>query len=310
MKVAMIGAGSMAREHLKAFHDVPNSTLAGIHSRTRDKAEALSRELKAGIVCDSIPELYEKTRADLVIVAVPELSANSVAHACFEFPWTVLMEKPAGYNLADATDIAEASWKKKRRVFVGLNRRFLSSTQAVLKDIAERSGPRIVQVFDQQDLSLAKSIGHPEKVVENWMYANSIHLIDYLRVLGRGKVSAVRPLFSWNNGAEPIVAAGIDFESGDKGIYQCVWGAPGPWAVNVTTATRRWEMRPLEQAAFQNAGERKLHAIETHAWDRDFKPGFRLQAEKVAAAISGLPSDVPTIRDALETMRLIASIYG
>jgi predicted dehydrogenase len=310
MNVAMIGAGGMAKEHLKAFRDIPGTSLAGIFSRTRSKAEALAREMNVGVVCDSIPELYEKTRADLVVIAVPELAANSVARAAFEFPWTVLMEKPAGYNLEDATAIAAAAAKNERRVYVGLNRRFLSSTRAVLNDVKERTGPRFIQVFDQQSLETAKVIGHPPEVVANWMYANSIHVIDYLRLFGRGRISAVKPIFQWNKGAAPIVAAGIEFESGDKGLYEGIWNGPGPWAVNVNTSGRRWELRPLEQAVYQNAGERKLQNVESHAWDRDFKPGFRLQAEQAAAAVKGLPTELPTIDDALETMRLIASIFS
>ena len=42
-------------------------------------------------------------------MAVPELEANRVAKRCFEHDWAVLMEKPAGYDLADAEDIAAAA---------------------------------------------------------------------------------------------------------------------------------------------------------------------------------------------------------
>src|SRR4029077_12521793 len=126
--VAVLGAGSMAREHVRAFADVPEVAVVGIHSRTPAKAEALAKELKVADVYSSIPELYERTRADLVVVAVPELAARSVSEACFAFPWAVLLEKPAGYNLADAEAIQATAKSKKRRVWVGLNRRFLSST--------------------------------------------------------------------------------------------------------------------------------------------------------------------------------------
>ena len=71
-------------------------------------------------------------------------------------------------------------------MFVGLNRRCLSSTQAVLADLADDPGPRFIHVQDQQSLDVARQIGHAEPVVRNWMYANSIHLVDYLRAFGRG----------------------------------------------------------------------------------------------------------------------------
>ena len=308
-KVAIIGAGNMAREHVRAFANVPGVTLSGIHSRTRSKAEALATEFGIRGVYDSIPELYEKTQADLVVVTVFEIAMNPVSRACFEFPWTVLLEKPAGYSLQDAEEIQAAAAARKRRVLVGLNRRFLSSTRAALADLAPYDSPRFIHVQDQQSLEVAASFGHPDVVVENWMYANSIHVIDYLRLFGRGGVRSVTPIFPWKGKASRVVVAKIEFDSGDTGLYEGIWQGPGPWAVSVTTPEKRWEMRPLEQAAYQSWGERRLHTIEVHPWDREFKPGFRLQAKMAVAAALNKPSESPSLDEAMGTMRLIGAIF-
>lgn len=304
MKVACIGAGSMAREHLKAFGAIPGVTLAGVFSRTRPRAEALANELGVAEVHDSIAALAA-TGADLVVVTVTELSMRAIALACFKHPWTVLLEKPAGYDLADAEAIAAAS---RDRVYVALNRRFLHSTRTALEDLASNSGPRFVHVQDQESQEQARQIGHPPAVVDNWMYANSVHVVDYLRVFGRGKVTRVTPVVPWTPTA-PVNVATVEFDSGDRGLYTGIWQGPGPWAVTVTTPAKRWEMRPLESASFQLAGERKLNPVEAQAWDRDFKPGFRLQAEEAIAAASGKPTRLPTLADSLETMRLISAIF-
>src|SRR5262245_24937326 len=131
-KVAIIGAGRMAREHARAFADVSGVTLAGIYSRTRARAEALAREFGILKVYDSVASLYEGTESHLVVVTVSELAMNTVARACFAFPWTTLLEKPPGYHLADAEEIAAAARVHHSRVFVALNRRFYSSTRAAL----------------------------------------------------------------------------------------------------------------------------------------------------------------------------------
>ncbi len=49
-RVAVVGAGGMAREHLRAFGDVPGVALAGIHSRTRVRDEALAAEFEVPAV--------------------------------------------------------------------------------------------------------------------------------------------------------------------------------------------------------------------------------------------------------------------
>jgi predicted dehydrogenase len=307
--VAIIGAGNMAREHILAFADIPGVNIAGIHSKTRSKAEALAQEHGIPGVYDSISDLYEKTRADLVVVTVFEMAMNPVSRASFEFPWTVLLEKPPGYNLSDAEEIRSAARAARRKVLVGLNRRFLSSTRAALADLQSRPSPRFIHVQDQQNLQSAASIGHPDIVVKNWMYANSIHVIDYLRLFGRGEVTCVTPVFAWDAKSSAVVAAKIEFASGDLGLYEGIWKGPGPWAVTVTTPEKRWEMRPLEQASFQLWGERRLQPVGVHKWDLDFKPGFRLQAENAVAAALGRPSQSPTLDEAMETMGLINSIF-
>jgi predicted dehydrogenase len=80
--------------------------------------------------------------------------------------------------------------------------------------------------------------------------------------------------------------------------------------VTVSSPSKRWELRPLEQAAWQQRGERRLNNVPSHAWDGDFKPGFRKQAEEaVKAALKEIPETLPTLDDVLKTMRLVQAIY-
>jgi len=309
-KVAIVGAGYMAREHIRAFQDISGVQIVGIHSRTKVRAEEMAAQFGIAAVCASVTELHDITRADLIVVTVPELAMNAVSRACFEYPWTVLLEKPAGYNLADAEDIEAAAHSKNRRVFVGLNRRYYSSTQTVLSDLKQLTGQRFIRVQDQEDQVSALQAGQPKTVVDNWMYANSIHLIDYFLMLGRGKICAVDPIIPWNPDNPRFVVAKVSFDTGDVGLYEGIWRGPGPWAVSVNTPEKRWEMRPLEQAAFQIAGGRKIESVESHPWDTQFKPGLRLQAEKAVAVAKGEINDLPTLQVAMESMRLVAAIFG
>jgi len=299
----------MGHEHMRAFRDVPFVEIAGIHSRTRSRAEDLARKFNIPHVCDSIQELYERTQADLVVVAVPELAVRNLSKNCFKFPWTVLLEKPPGYNLADAKVIAKEAKAKRRKVFVALNRRFLSSTRAALADLKRQGAPRFIHVQDRQNLKEAAFYGHPKKVVQNWMYANSIHLIDTLRLFGRGSIASVKPIIKWKPKSPNVVLAKVEFASGDLGIYEGIWSGPGPWGVTITTSTKRWELRPLEKAAYQLPKERNLHFMDSDPWDEKFKPGFRLQAEMAVKAALGKASDSPLLSEVMETMGLIHEIF-
>ena len=307
-RIAFAGAGGMTREHIRAFGDVPGVEIVGITNRTRAKADALAAELGVAAVFDSIDAMWHATKADLVVMAVYEPAIREIAEACLKYPWSVMMEKPIGLDLADARHVAAAA--SGRAVWVGLNRRSLSSTRAVLDDLKDDTGKRLIHVQDQQSLDTARALGHQRTVVDNWMFANSIHLVDYIMTFGRGDIRDVKPLVTFDPTNPGVVLAKIEFSSGDVGLYEALWHAPGPWACTVTTSRRRWELRPLEKAAFQNAGERSLNAVEADACDTTFKPGFRVQAERVVAAWRGEATAAPTIADALRTTELVAKIYG
>lgn len=309
-RVSIIGAGNMAREHIRAFQDVPGVTVAGIHSRTRERAELLAGEFHIPEVADSVPELYQRTNANLAIVAVDETSVLRVAESCLAFPWRLLLEKPPGLNVEEAKVIRQCAENENRGVVVAFNRRFVSTTMTAARDLATRDEKRFIHVQDQEDSSVAFALGRSQAVADNWMYANSIHLIDYLSVFGRGEIVSVERVVPWEDGKANVVVAKASFDSGDVGIYQGIWNGPGPWAVSISTPSKRWEFRPLEQGAFQVAGSRATTVLDPDPLDEEFKPGLRRQAEAAVAFALGRPSDAVRLGDALKTMRLVGEIFA
>lgn len=310
IRVAFIGAGYMATEHMKAFSDIVGVQLSGIYSQTRGRAEKLALEYSSCAVFDSIGELYENTKADLVVIAVPELSVREVCLEAFKYPWTCLIEKPAGYDVPDAEAILAAARQGNRKAFLSLNRRQYSSTHAVLGDLDSHKGQRLVHVYDQENPRVALESGQPQKVVDNWMFANSIHVIDYFRLFCRGELLSVDNLSPWQPNEPCFVLAKLTYSSGDIGMYEAVWEGPGPWAVTVTTHSRRWELRPLEQAEFQDYKSRQMQPISVHPWDTQFKPGLRRQAEEAILALAGKAHQLATLEEGLQTMNMAARIYG
>jgi predicted dehydrogenase len=310
LKVAFVGAGYMATEHMRAFASLPDVEIAGIYSRTRERAEKLAASFGAR-VCDSVSDLYAKTGADLVVVTVVELSMAEAALACFAHPWTVLLEKPAGYNLQDATRIRDTAACGHSSAFVAFNRRAYSSTRQALELLRGHSSERFIKVIDQQDQQAAiLQNNQPELVARNYMFANSIHLIDYFRVLARGEVAGIEPIVGWTAEKPGLVLAKINFTSGDVGLYEGIWNGPGPWIVSVNTPEQRIEMRPLEQVTVQLRGTRVVTKLDIDPDDTAYKPGLRYQATQAVAAVRGEPANLATIEDSWRSMKLVADIFG
>jgi hypothetical protein len=195
-------------------------------------------------------------------------------------------------------------------VFVALNRRSYAATRQALAELDGSDSPRLISILDQQDMDSVRRSGQPDRVVRNYMYANSLHLIDYFNVFGRGEPVAVEPVVPWNPAAPAIVVGAVRFSSGDCGVYQAVWNGPGPWSVTVTNREVRLELRPLEKLGIQRRGERQLTDVAPDPVDIEFKPGLRHQAEQLVRALENEPTSLATLEEATRSMALCADIYG
>ena len=309
-RIAVIGAGKMAREHCRVFSSLQDAEIAGIYSRTRPKAEALAHDHGIPVVCDSIESLWQQTKADLVLVTVNALDMLPVVLECAKVDWAIFMEKPPGHDLPAATSLLSCARDENHRLFVGLNRRYYAAVNAARLVLDSCAGPRYIAVCDQQSYAESRTAHHPEEIIGKMMYANSIHLVDYLRIFGRGEITQVQRLSEWAGEHTFVHSAIVFFKSGDVGRYDALWGAPGPWSCSVACNEKRVEMRPLESLTVQRRNERRATAMELDVIDTQFKAGFYRQAEDLLRAVRGEPSQMTTIEDAYEVMKLIHGIYG
>src|SRR5260370_23864475 len=109
LRLAILGAGAMAREHIKAFLDVPGISTEGIWNRTRNKAEMLAQQFGVPVVANNVGDLYARTRADLAIVAVYETPINPIMKQALSHPWAILMGKTLRLHLEEGEEIAAAA---------------------------------------------------------------------------------------------------------------------------------------------------------------------------------------------------------
>lgn len=308
-KVAVVGAGYMAGEHARAFASLPDVALVGVCGRDPARTEKLAAEYNVPAF-KTISAMYKQTRADAVIVAVNELSMLDVTLECFHYPWVCLLEKPIGIDLTETRKIVAARRAAGTCAFVALNRRSYAATRQALAGLAEDASPRLISVLDQQDLATVRAAKQPEKVVSNYMFANSIHLIDYFCTFGRGDIKSVTPCVPWNSERPGFVVATVHFSSGDVGVYQAVWSGPGPWSVTVTNDSARFELRPLERLGIQRRGERQLTEIAPDAIDRDYKPGLCYQAMQIVRFLAEKKTSLASVEEAARSASLCGEIYG
>lgn len=305
IKVAIIGAGNMASEYLRVLSENKNIELTGIYSRTFNKAEDLKLKFKIKKNLHSISDLYKKCKSDIVIITVPGDYIFKITKECMKFRWLIFIEKPPGINFKEYNQFLLKSKLENKKIYVGMNRRYFSSTLNLIKRIKNLKDPRSIQIYDQQDTIMAKKKGKSKKLIKNWMYANSIHLIDYISFLTRGKIKKMYFIQKTKN----EVNCFLKFTSGDTVNYICRWNKPGPWQVKLSTNKFYFEMSPLEILKIKSNLDKKNIPLGISKNDQKFKTGLKLQIDDLINVFLNKKNNLVDLKGMYKTMNLIYKIY-
>jgi predicted dehydrogenase len=311
IRVAIVGSGAMAREHIRTIVNFSSFEIEGIFSRNFETADRLAHEFRFPPHSDSIKELYVSTKADFVVVAVPELATENIMSQVAEYPWVSLVEKPVGFDLQVAKRIESLVQELGHTSFVGLNRRHYESTSQLFTALKEYEGSsRNIRINDQQNLLQAMDLGQPEAIVNNWHFANSIHILDYVGLLARGSIASLSRYSNVKDASSTgFVSAFIVYSSGDTVQYSCQINSPSAWSVNVNCGLHEWELKPLERLRYRNLSTRVFEEFKVEDVETLFKPGFHSQIKEILNYFEGKSYNLPTLKDGIITMELIDAIF-
>jgi predicted dehydrogenase len=305
IKIAFIGAGNTMNEHLKVAKkgsDVPVE-LSGIFSRTKSKAKNLQKKYKINYLCNDIDELYEKTKADIVLVAVSVESFKKIAIKVSKFPWKILTEKPFGINLQENLQLKEILGKKRKKFYIGFNRIFYDNSIFVKKLIKRDKSQRILNVYDQQDISQFK-----KKITkDNLMFSNSIHIFSLFNYLVRGRYKKINEILKIENKNQKYFLKKIVFSSGDIVFLHSIWNKPGPWKLDLSNSNYFFCFDPLEKLKYKDRNSKKYIDYPESRDDINFKAGFKKQFNFFIKNF--LKKNKSNFDESTELMKLINDYY-
>ena len=307
-RVGLVGSGYMASEYLKASRAVQGINFVSIFSRNKKTATALATEFSISKVANCAED-FADIHLDFIIVCVPELVTFEIISTFSKLKVPLLVEKPVGLTLADAVAIETNANANSTQIFAALNRRFYGSTQLVLDELRKSSGTRFIQLNDQENTIAAIAAGQPQQVVDNWMFANSIHIIDYISLVCRGEPTVRYKQVTQLSENAYIVHANISFSLGDQASYTCHWNIPGGWSVNISTESKNWQLSPLEVARTRRLVDRQYIEMVADPLDTSYKPGLVRILNELDKCSNGQAHSLTTISEANRTMKLIDLIY-
>ena len=244
---------------------------------------------------------------DYVIVVVSPDANFKIIRDCLKYPWTIFTEKPLGLNYVQAKNLIRLSLKKKRKLFIALNRRNFISTKKLVEIIDKKKNiKRNLEILDQQSPS---KIYFTKKVINNWQFANSIHLIDYISLICRGKVSSHKKKLIELNSKQKVLECVMKFSSGDTCKYRALWFLPGKWQVKVRLDKLIYTLKPLERLKVSEFNKSNFSDLKlNYSLDNKFKPGFFSQAKNLIN--DNKKNNLVDNSKYIKTNNLIKLIYG
>jgi len=124
LTVGLVGAGSIARPHMRAYVENPHVTQVQLADPSREAREKLAGEF--GLIT-RVEANYEKLLAEesiqVIDLCTPHHLHHPMALAAFRAGKHVITEKPIALNLKQADEMITAAKRAKRRLFVALSQR-------------------------------------------------------------------------------------------------------------------------------------------------------------------------------------------
>ncbi len=280
----LVGAGPMALAYAKVLRglDVPFEVIG----RGARSADVFAQTTGQRPVEGGLADFLSRRQIDpaipvIVALPIPQL-ASATQLLIAAGARRLLVEKPAGLDLAEIDTLAAAACAAAADVFVAYNRRFYASVAAARALIVKDGG---VSSFHIEFTELADRVATPEKapaVLTNWLLGNSSHVIDLaFHLCGdpvemNGVVSGSLP---WHPTGAVFAGHGRT-AAGALFTWHADWSSAGRWGLDLRTRRRRLLLQPLEKLQLQEKSGFTLSEFDlADRLDREYKPGLYRQVE-------------------------------
>jgi predicted dehydrogenase len=132
IRVAVVGAGSFGRNHVRVLSQMPEVKLAGIVDTDFERAEKLAEEHGS----QAFPAIDDVAGSlDAVVLATPTVTHEAIAESLLKAGLDVLVEKPIAATAAAGKRLAELAEQRGRILQVGHLERFNPAVMALEKNV-------------------------------------------------------------------------------------------------------------------------------------------------------------------------------
>jgi len=222
MKIAVIGTGSMGKNHVRVLKNIPEVNEIIIVDINRKILEDTSKRFGISKKYQNHLEMLEKEKPDGVIVATPPGSHKKNVIDSINAETNVLVEKPIARSIEDAEEMIKAAEKKDVIFTVGHIERFNPVVTKIKGFINDNLLSNIYLINTRRVGPFPKRLLGK---VEGVLIDLAVHDFDIINHLG-GRIKNIQSQIIRRGKQEIYVKALLDLENDIKASCEFSWITP------------------------------------------------------------------------------------
>ena len=282
MKILIIGTGYIAQEYLKVLTYLKINCIIvgrGESNLIKIKNKFPNHKYHSGGLENYIKQNSIKQFTHFInlvnieyCIAITQLLLNHGAKK-------ILLEKPGGLNIYELTSIRDSANNFNADIVIGYNRRFFESINKLIELSNFDGGIENIHFEFTEWVHTINKDDYSSETLDKWIISNSSHVIDTVfYLIGLPKQITTKTLgankIDWHKSGSIFVGSGISSRE-IPFSYNTNWNSAGRWAIEVTTNTKRYYLKPMEELYVQNKGQINITEIKLpEDKDKKFKPGM------------------------------------
>ncbi len=124
LRVAIVGCGKIADQHVQAMHRIPDCRIVAVCDREMLMARQLAERFSISECFSDLTELLKSTSPDVVHITSPPQSHFSIAKQCLEGGSHVYLEKPFTVTSEEADSLIQFAETSDLKITAGHNYQF------------------------------------------------------------------------------------------------------------------------------------------------------------------------------------------
>jgi predicted dehydrogenase len=185
LKTAVIGVGSMGKNHARIYWELPNADLVGVADFDHDTANAIANKYGTKAYYD-YKELLDEAKPDAVTLAVPTIYHRDIALDIIDRGIPLLIEKPIAFTIEEGQLIIAAAKEKNVKLMIGHIERFNPAIITLKQFISDGKLGRIFQMDAHRQGPFPARIADVGVVVDL-----AVHDLDVMRFVSQKEVIRV-----------------------------------------------------------------------------------------------------------------------